>query len=75
MTKTRRLGTGAAEQQAGVIVSSARELLVRQRTQLVNAVRGHATEFVVVAAKDNGDQHRMHLRQRTRPHPTLQSTA
>ncbi len=41
----------SAEQQAEAIVLSARELLVRQRTQLVNAVRGHAAEFGVVAAK------------------------
>ena len=42
----------AAEQQAAAIVLSARELLVRQRTQLVNAVRGHAAEFGIVAAKN-----------------------
>src|SRR3954452_20971891 len=41
----------APEQQAEAIVLSARELLVRQRTQLVNAVRGHAAEFGIVAAK------------------------
>ena len=41
----------SAERQAEAIVLSARELLVRQRTQLVNAVRGHAAEFGVVAAK------------------------
>ncbi len=41
----------SAEQQAEAIVLSARELLVRQRTQLVNAVRGHAAEFGIVAAK------------------------
>ncbi len=41
----------SAEQQAEAIVLSARELLVRQRTQLVNAVRGHAAEFGVIAAK------------------------
>ena len=40
-----------AEQQADAIVLSARELLVRQRTQLVNAVRGHAAEFGIVGAK------------------------
>ena len=34
----------SAEQQTGAIVLSASELLVRQRTQLVNAVRGHAAE-------------------------------
>jgi len=42
----------SAEQQAEAIVLSARELLVRQRTQLVNAVRGHAAEFGVIAAKN-----------------------
>jgi len=42
----------SAEQQAAAIVLSARELLVRQRTQLVNAVRGHAAEFGIVAAKN-----------------------
>ena len=41
----------SAEQQAEAIVLSACELLVRQRTQLVNAVRGHAAEFGIVAAK------------------------
>ena len=44
----------SAEQQADAIVLSARELLVRQRTQLVNAVRGHAAEFGIVAAKGTG---------------------
>ena len=42
----------SAEQQAEAIVLSARELLVRQRTQLVNAVRGHTAEFGIVAAKN-----------------------
>ncbi len=41
----------SAEQQAEAIVLSARELLVWQRTHLVNAVRGHAAEFGVIAAK------------------------
>lgn len=41
----------SAERQAEAMVLSARELLVRQRTQLVNAIRGHAAEFGVVAAK------------------------
>ena len=44
----------AGEQQAAAIVLSARELLVRQRTQLVNAVRGHAAGFGIVAAKNIG---------------------
>ena len=37
------------EQQAGAMLLSVRELLVRQRTQLVNAMRGHAAEMGVVA--------------------------
>jgi transposase len=38
-----------AERQAELAVLRVRELLVRQRTQLVNALRGHAAEFGVVA--------------------------
>jgi transposase len=40
-----------ADQQADVIVLRHREMLVSQRTQAINALRGHATEFGVVAAK------------------------
>jgi transposase len=40
-----------AEMQAEAMDLSARDLLVRQRTQLVNAVRGHAAEFGIIAAK------------------------
>jgi transposase len=39
----------SAEAQASAMLLSARELLVRQRTQLVNALRGHATELGLVA--------------------------
>jgi len=41
----------SAERQAEAMDLSARDLLVRQRTQLVNAVRGHAAEFGIIAAK------------------------
>jgi transposase len=41
----------SAEQQAGAMILSVRELLVGQRTQLVNAIRGQAAEFGVIAAK------------------------
>lgn len=41
----------SAERQAEALALRRRELLVRQRTQLVNALRGHAAEFGVVAAK------------------------
>jgi len=44
----------AAATQAAAMVLSVRELLVRQRTQLINALRGHAAEFGVVAAKGAG---------------------
>ncbi|UVO30685.1 IS110 family transposase [Bradyrhizobium arachidis] len=39
------------EQQAAAIVFRARDLLVRQRTQTINALRGHLTEFGVVAVQ------------------------
>ena len=41
----------SAEVQAAAMLLSVRELLTRQRTQLVNALRGHAAEFGLVAAK------------------------
>jgi transposase len=37
------------EQQARAMIFRARDLLVRQRTQLINALRGHLAEFGVVA--------------------------
>jgi len=40
----------SAEQQASAMLLSVRELLVRQRTQRVNAMRGHAAEMGVVAS-------------------------
>jgi transposase len=40
-----------AEQQSALVAHRARELLVNQRTMLVNALRGHLAEFGVVAAK------------------------
>lgn len=41
----------SAEQQAFALVFRTRDLLVRQRTQLVNAIRGHLTEYGWVAPK------------------------
>jgi transposase len=40
-----------AEQQSVVMLHRSRDLLVRQRTMLVNALRGHLAEFGVVGAK------------------------
>jgi transposase len=39
------------EQQAGAVVFRARDLLVRQRTQIINAIREHLAEFGMVVAK------------------------
>jgi transposase len=39
------------EQQAQAMIFRARDLLVRQRTQLINALRGHLAEYGVVAAQ------------------------
>lgn len=40
-----------AEQQAALMLVGVRDGLVRRRTQLANAIRGHAAEFGLVAAK------------------------
>ena len=37
--------------QAAALVFRARDLLVRQRTQIINALRGHLTEFGLIAAQ------------------------
>ncbi len=41
----------SAEHQAALMVLRVRDLLVKQRTALINAMRGHAAEFGVTAAK------------------------
>jgi len=41
----------SAKTQAQAMILSVRELLVKQQTQRVNALRGHAAEFGVIAAK------------------------
>jgi transposase len=41
----------SAEQQAGLMLLKVRDLLVKERTMLINAIRGHAAEFGVIAAK------------------------
>ncbi|HWJ18545.1 MAG TPA: IS110 family transposase [Geobacterales bacterium] len=40
-----------AEQQAALMLVSVRDRLIRNRTQLANAIRGHAAEFGLTAAK------------------------
>jgi len=44
----------SADQQAALMMLKTRDLLVKQRTMLINAMRGHAAEFGVVAAKGVG---------------------
>jgi len=41
----------SADEQATTLILKHRELMVNQRTQAVNALRGHAAEFGIVAAK------------------------
>ena len=41
----------SAENQAALMLAGLRERLVRQRTQLINTIRGYASEFGLVAAK------------------------
>ena len=41
----------SAEQQSVLMLHRARELLVRQKTMLINAVRGHCGEFGLVVAQ------------------------
>lgn len=51
----RQVPVKSAETQAQAMLLTVRELLVRQRTQLVNALRGHAAEMGLVApAGDKG---------------------
>jgi transposase len=44
----------SAAQQGVVVQHRARDLLVRQRTQQINALRGHLAEFGMIAAKGPG---------------------
>tara|TARA_R110000787_G_scaffold73456_5_gene163725 strand:+ start:17916 stop:19040 length:1125 start_codon:yes stop_codon:yes gene_type:complete len=41
----------SAEQQSVLVLHQARELLVRQRTMLINALRGHCAEFGLISAQ------------------------
>jgi transposase len=41
----------SAKRQAEVMLLEVRDLLIKQRTAMINAIRGHAAEFGVIAAK------------------------
>lgn len=47
----RLVAAKSAEQQAGLMLIGVRDRLVRNRTQLSNAIRGHAAEFGLIAPK------------------------
>jgi len=63
----------SAEQQATLMLHGSRELLVKQRTMLVNALRGHLSEFGIVAAKGIGRVDE--LIERAKQDATLPATA
>lgn len=49
--RTRFVPVKDPQNQAALMLVGVRDRLIRQRTQLANAIRGHAAEFGVVAAK------------------------
>jgi transposase len=51
MVQARFVAIKTVEQQAALTMLGVRDLLVKQRTMLINAIRGHAAEFGVTAAK------------------------
>jgi transposase len=53
------------EQQAVLVMHRARELLVRQRTQLINALRGHLAEFGLIEAQGTAHVQRLLENMRT----------
>ncbi|KSV80827.1 hypothetical protein N183_38610 [Sinorhizobium sp. Sb3] len=63
----------SAEKQASSMTFKVRDLLVRQRTQTINALRGHLMEYGLVAAQ--GMQNLPRLRQMIETHPDLPEIA
>jgi transposase len=43
--------TKSEQQQSGLMLHRSRQLLVRQRTMLSNAIRGHLAELGIISAK------------------------
>jgi transposase len=52
--RTRNVPTKYEAQQAALMIHRPRDLLVRQRTMLVNALRGHLAEFGIVTSQGLG---------------------
>jgi len=63
----------SAEQQAGLMLMGVRDRLIRNRTQLANAIRGYAAEFGLSGAK--GMAHVMPLLERIAADETLPTLA
>ena len=61
------------EAQAAAMVLTVRETLVKQRTQLINTIRGHAGEYGVIAAK--GTAHIAALLERIAADPAIPAAA
>src|SRR3569833_1813190 len=61
------------EAQAAAMVLTVRETLVKQRTQLINTIRGHAGEYGVIAAK--GTTHITALLERIAADPAIPAAA
>jgi transposase len=49
----------SAEQQSALMLHRTRDLLIRQRTQLINALRAHLAELGLVAAKGREGLHQL----------------
>ncbi|MBH5371592.1 transposase [Bradyrhizobium sp. CNPSo 4016] len=47
----RFVGVKSAEKQASSMAFKVRDLLVRQRTQAINALRGHLAEYGLIVAQ------------------------
>lgn len=71
--RMRFVAVKTAEQQAAQMLMAMRERLVACRTQLINVIRGHATEFGLTAAK--GPAHIEPLLARIAADPTLPELA
>jgi transposase len=55
--------------QAAAVVFRAPDLLVRQRTQIINALRGHLAEFGIVVAKGPAHVERLIAQAADQSHP------
>jgi transposase len=69
----RFVGVKTAEQQAALMLLALRDRLIRNRTQLSNAIRGHAAEFGLQAAR--GLAHVLPLLERIESDDTVPPTA